>query len=145
MSDKVRRLRGLPSGGRMAGKPALPAKPNPPTWITGEALAEWRRVTPELFRLGRLAALDRGCLAMYCSWWQHLVQVRAELAASTHTVKGQKGNDVVNSLWREYRDASKQVLELAKQLGLTPDSRLRQASVPLSEDQDDSDLDWILS
>jgi P27 family predicted phage terminase small subunit len=145
MSDNVRRLRGIPTKGKgKSGKPALPAKPNPPSWLKGEGLAEWRRVTPELFRLGRLAALDRGCLAMYCSWWQHLVQIRAELQESGFTAIGQKKNVVVAPLWREYRDCTAMVTKLAKELGLTPDARLRQSSVPIEED-DDSDLDHLFT
>jgi P27 family predicted phage terminase small subunit len=111
--------------------------------IKGEALAEWRRVTPELFRLGRLAAIDRGCLATYCSWWQHLVEIRAELAETGYTIEGQK-NTVTNPRWCEFRDASAMVLKLQRELGLTPEARLRQSSVPL-EQEHTSDLDWILS
>jgi P27 family predicted phage terminase small subunit len=125
---------------------ALPGVPKPPASLKGEGLAEWKRVAGELFRLGRLAEIDRGVLLLYCRWWEHVMILDRKLRESTHTVKGQKGNQVTNPLWREFRDATKQTVELQKQLGLTPDARLRQSSIPVSaDDGDDSDLDWILS
>jgi phage terminase small subunit len=65
--DKLRLLRGNPSKTppRWQVK-ARPVAPTPPTWLDREARAEWRRVTPELERLGLLSHIDRGMLTLYC-------------------------------------------------------------------------------
>jgi hypothetical protein len=55
---------------------------------------------------------------MYCSWWQHLVQLRAELKESGYTAVGQKKNIVVAPQWREHRDATLMVV-LAKDENLS--------------------------
>ena len=49
-------------------QPALGA-PNPPTWLSAEARAEWKRVAPELIRVGVLARVDRAILVGYCESW----------------------------------------------------------------------------
>lgn len=51
--------------------------PDMPRHLVGEARKEWKRITPELLRLGLLSRIDRAALAMYCSEWARYV--RAEL------------------------------------------------------------------
>jgi phage terminase small subunit len=44
--------------------------PQPPSWLSREAKAEWRRVTPQLERLDLVNQEDRATLAAYCETWR---------------------------------------------------------------------------
>lgn len=66
-------------GGRTAGKrrPARPAKPRPsaptaPAWLSPQERTEWRRVVPELDRLGVVSAPYRAVLYLWCQTWAPL-------------------------------------------------------------------------
>jgi P27 family predicted phage terminase small subunit len=96
-----------------------------PANLTEEAKAEWRRVVPELERLGTLTKLDRGLLIRYCTAWADWVDLDAQVAKTGRLVKGRDGNFVRNPLWLLRRDAERSATDLGRQLGLTPDARVR--------------------
>jgi P27 family predicted phage terminase small subunit len=60
-------------------KPAI-ALPDIPRHLVGEARKEWKRITPELLRLGLLSRIDRAALAMYCSEWARYVRAELRMA-----------------------------------------------------------------
>lgn len=135
-SDNVRHLRGTPT--RAAGQrvKAAPSAPNPPTWLDREARAEWRRVVPELDKLGILARLDRASLATYCDAWSRWVQARHLIAENGLVVDNPERGPVKNPAWQVYRDAAATVQALAKELGTTPAVRLRM-TLPEKDAADD--------
>ena len=139
--DNVRHLRGTPPKAG-AGKPIKPAPtaPNPPTWLDREAKAEWRRVVPELDKLGILARLDRATLATYCDAWSRWVQARHVLAESGLIVENPERGPVKNPMWQIYRDAAATLQALAKELGTTPAVRLRMTLPDKDGDDDGSGL-----
>jgi P27 family predicted phage terminase small subunit len=66
---RLKLLRGNP--GKRPIRPELqpeqpPTPPEPPDFLTGYAVGEWRRIAPELHRLGLLTVLDL-TLAAYCT------------------------------------------------------------------------------
>ena len=136
--DNVRRLRGNPGGRKTAPRPqpvrAIPAVPG---WLDREAKAEWKRITPELNRLGLLSRLDRGVLALYCDAWSKWVSARGSIDALI--VQGTKG-DRKHPAWQIYRDAASMVASLAKELGTSPNARLRM-ELPEADSGDEADLD----
>ncbi len=111
--------------GPVGDKTILIARPPMPRELTGEARAEWRRIVPELERAGMLARVDRGMLLRYCAAWADWCELRELLGRSGKVIRGQKGNLVRNPLWLLLQDAERTLTELARQLGLTPASRLR--------------------
>ena len=121
--NNVRQLRGNP-GRRKAQDPlrAVPAIPSPPSWLDREAKAEWRRITPELHRLGLLATLDRAVLSVYCRTWA--IWVKAAAALDEIVTPGRK-EDRKNPAWQIYRDAAGTLIALAKEIGCSPNARLR--------------------
>ena len=140
--DNVRRLRGNPGRRNPPGPPrAVAASPSPPSWLDPEAKAEWRRITPELARLRVISALDRAALAVYCDAWSRWVQARKLLEASGLIVKGRNrgGGDVKSPAWTVYAQAAGLVASAARELGLSPASRMRLSVYP--DDEDTSDLD----
>ena len=115
MPDNVRQLRGETRPSQQSRQP-MPVRgvPSQPAFLDPEAKAEWKRVTPELRRLGLLAHLDRAILSTYCEAWA--VWVDAAKARRT---------DDSSMAWRRYRDSSRLVSDLATALGLTPNARGR--------------------
>lgn len=139
--DNVRYLKGNPGKRRSKPKPrAVRAIPSPPTWLSKEAKAEWRRITPELHRLGLLAKLDRAVLAGYCQSWSQFVAAE-RLIGPRLCVIGQKGEVVKHPAWQVRRDALTQLTQLAKELGLSPNARGRMTVEPPEDEEEDDLLD----
>lgn len=44
-----------------------PTPPRCPSWLSRQAKAQWKKLAPELTRLGLLTSVDEGALAGYCS------------------------------------------------------------------------------
>ena len=111
------------------GRPVPVGKPNPPRILKGEALAEWKRIVPELERAGLLTLLDRALLTRYCvAWaqWREVQGVLTEQAAVIVVEKASGGSaQVRNPLWMVRNDLEQTLSDLQKALMLTPNSRLR--------------------
>ncbi|MEE8551357.1 MAG: phage terminase small subunit P27 family, partial [Gemmatimonadota bacterium] len=58
---------------------ARSAAPDCPDWLSAEAKAEWKRLAPELERLGLLTLLDRAAFSGYCQSYAHWVQAQRVL------------------------------------------------------------------
>jgi P27 family predicted phage terminase small subunit len=78
---KLRLLRGNP-GKRAVNKhepkPRAEA-PEAPAFLKREALEEWRRLAPELERLGLLTIVDGAALAAYCQAYQRWIQAERKV------------------------------------------------------------------
>lgn len=116
------------------------AEPHCPKWLTGEARREWKRVVPELVRLKLLASIDRALLVSYCKAWAYAQEARKRLDAEGLTVVGDRGQTSKHPCWTEWTQASNLVVAYGRQLGLTPDARLRSAK-PETDDDAEDDLD----
>jgi P27 family predicted phage terminase small subunit len=140
-SDNVRFLRGNPGHrrGRKTVK-AAPGAPNPPTWLSVEAKAEWRRVVPLIDELGILGPADRAVLSLYVDAWARWVDVARRLDRE-ELVRRERGHLAKTPLWQIYRDSSALVAQLARSIGASPDGRLR---MNLPERPDDDAGDDIL-
>src|SRR5258706_8892481 len=106
MPDNVRVLRGNP-GKHPAPKRVrmAPAAPAPPTTLTREAAAEWKRIVPELNKHGLLAAVDRAVLTAYCEAWAKLQLAEKEIRRGI-VLKGRDGGSVKNPAWQPWREAT---------------------------------------
>jgi P27 family predicted phage terminase small subunit len=60
--------------------------PGMPSWLSAEAKAEWRRVVPELARIGVLVVLDRAAIACYCTAYAEFVQATRTLEKEGHVI-----------------------------------------------------------
>ncbi|KKL54928.1 hypothetical protein LCGC14_2260500, partial [marine sediment metagenome] len=106
-----------------------PIAPPCPAWLDYEAKAEWKRVAPELERLGLLTIVDRAALAAYCIAWSHLRKAQEKL---------QKG-DIISPYFTVVQRAQEKVRQFCAEFGLTPSSRGRM-SVPEGGEKDPS---WL--
>jgi P27 family predicted phage terminase small subunit len=140
--DNVRKLRGN------AGKRKPPRRPKPvvatpskPSDLKGEALAEWKRITPELERMGLLSKLDRGILLLYCAsygiWSDAWAQIREDGSVTVDERKLPRKHP----LWQVFRDSAGIMAGAAKDLGLTPAARGRMTVPEKEEDGGDGILD----
>jgi P27 family predicted phage terminase small subunit len=141
--DNVRALRGNP-GGRPAPKrvTAAPGIPDAPDWLDEEALAEWDRIVPDLDRLGVLALVDRAALSTYCAAWSVWVRAERLLQEDDLVAERRAGNGPAkNPAWQIWREAATTASALAKELFITPSSRLRSVKPEDNDDGEDDILD----
>lgn len=140
------RADGRDSGGRKVnpGPAFARVPPKPPTWLSPEAAAEWRRVVPGLQRLDLLKPEDRAMLAAYCETWSTFVratrQVTAEGLTSVVVTTRADGTStertVTNPAVAIARNAGRELRGFAAQFGLSPSTE--QA---LARGADDGDED----
>ena len=98
--------------------PEIPEKaPDPPAFLSPAAAAEWRRIAPELHRLGLLSALDVMTFGAYCAAYATFRDA-TELGNSEAITEAER-----RVLAGIARDAAKDMLRFGKAFGLTPASR----------------------
>jgi P27 family predicted phage terminase small subunit len=110
--------------------------PEPPDVLTGYGVAEWRRIAPQLHRLGLLTLVDIMPLAAYCasySRWRLAEEAIARMAARDELtrallIKDRDGHARTNPLVRVARDAADAMLRFAAEFGMTAGARSRIAA-----------------
>jgi P27 family predicted phage terminase small subunit len=121
---------GKDSAGRKVAPPP-PFKrlaPNPPTWLSREAKAEWRRIVPGLTRLDLVKPEDRATLAAYCQVWSRLVGAYQDIDRNGLTVRNESTRkDGSTSVWFTKNpavaiaeQAETRLRQYANDFGLTP-------------------------
>lgn len=123
MSQGLRVIRGdgRPSRARESIEATIPdAIPEPPSWLSEQAYAEWRAVAGELHKLGLLSILDVGPLSAWCcavATWKSALGALAQLPDDER---------LFSPLAKVARDAAKQMMALGQPFGLSgPASRQR--------------------
>jgi len=96
-----------------------------PSWLPKSAKAEWRRVVPELERLGMLAKVDRAALVSYCQAVAMAEEAQQILDVEGLVVFGAQGGRVKNPAASIVREAASTIRAFAAEFGLTPASRSR--------------------
>lgn len=117
--DNVRLIRGTAAhNGPAKPRPrAVPAIPDAPQ-LDDEAKAEWARVAPELKRLGLLSNLDRAALTVYADAWSRWWAVAQDDEAKPI----------------ERQRVQRTFLDAAREVGLTPNARMRMRAPEADED-----------
>lgn len=127
-------LNGRGEGKDSAGRPVAtpPAfkrlAPNPPTWLSREAKAEWRRIVPGLTLLDLVKPEDRATLAAYCQIWARLVAAYRDIDKNGSTVRNESTRkDGSTSVWftknpavAVAEQAETRLRQYANDFGLTP-------------------------
>jgi P27 family predicted phage terminase small subunit len=115
---------------------SVPVVPQPPSWLSAGAKAEWRRVMPLLVERRIITEADLGSLENYC-----LAQARVRDAE--RVLKKTTDPDAWTKLVRTQDKAMATARQLAAELGLTPVSRSRPSIRPDEEgdDEDENPLD----
>jgi P27 family predicted phage terminase small subunit len=122
-------LRGNPGQRRLKPEPQPPVSPecpDPPAYITGYAAQEWRRLAPELHRLGRLTTADMTTFEAFCPACGESRRAEERLVGVELLVPNARGSRMVaNPLIEAASLARREVLRFASAFGLTPTSRSR--------------------
>lgn len=136
---------GRDSGGRVvnAGPAFRRIPPKPPTWLSREAAAEWRRVVPGLTRLDLLKEEDRAVLAAYCETWSVYVaatRLVTQQGVMTEAVTvrpdgSESRRPMANPAVAIARNAGRELRGFAAQFGLTPSTE--QALARGADDDDE--------
>jgi phage terminase small subunit len=103
-------------------KPLLPKCPRE---LGAAAKREWKRVAPELYRLGLLTTVDRACLSGYCSAWGSFIELSAAMRNMAEPPSP--------AMLRAIRGMGELMLRFATEFGMTPSSRTRTRVAPPGE------------
>jgi P27 family predicted phage terminase small subunit len=130
---------GRDSGGRPVAKPPAFERyaPDPPPWLEGEALAEWRRVAPTLEALDLIKPEDAAMLAAYCLTWQTVADMSAIIRAEGFTTANPSGRMVAHPAAVIRAAAIRDLRPLAAHFGLTPWSESNLAAATGDTDVND--------
>lgn len=130
---------GRDSGGRVVEPPPNFHReaPQPPSWLSREARAEWRRVVPGLERLDIVKSEDRAALTVYCETWARYVEAvrmyRAEGMVVTNPDSGRRHAHPAVSIANA---AAAQFLRYAQEFGLTASAEHRLNNANLIGDEE---------
>lgn len=102
------------------------ALPLPPSYFTGEALAEWGRIVGPLFELGLVTVVDRAGLIAYCEAWDLYCSAMQTFrdGGSQVTIRGERSL-VKNPCLAVAKDALDSMLKYGSRFGMTPSDRVR--------------------
>lgn len=135
------------------GKQKLPqGEPKPggeaecPAWLTRSAKAKWRRLAPELQRLGLLTSVDGDALAAYCESWAEYERAEKALQQLGTTYETSTGLIYPRPEVQMSHRARQQMHRFGAEFGLTPSSRARVGGpVRQRGGGDGDDLDDLLN
>jgi P27 family predicted phage terminase small subunit len=113
-----------------AGSSTVVDVPRPPTWLSKDAKAEWRRIIPDLVDRRILTAPDMGLLETYCVSIGRVREIERQIQAA---------GLIDPKLFRMQDKATETARRIADLYGLTPASRSR----PAVRDDTSSDDDWL--
>lgn len=117
-------------------------RPTCPRWLMLEAKREWRRIVPELGRLGLLTIIDRAALAAYCQAYACWRQAEEDLARLKSTVVATPSGYIQQLPQVTISQKERMIMHrFLVEFGLTPASRSR-LSVP--QKVDDSEFERML-
>lgn len=139
----LRRLEGNPGKrplNRREPRPR-PVAPKCPAWLLPEARREWRRVRPELERLGLLTVVDGVALAGYCQSYARWREAEAAIDEHGATFTTDTGYVGVRPEVAIAQRSLQMLRAFCAEFGLTPASRGR---MTLPEVADDGEWDGIL-
>ena len=118
-------------------EPKPPAgRTGPPAYLTGAAATEWRRLAPELARLGLLTTIDRDALAAYCQTFARWRDAEAAVKKHGMVLKGRDGGPVLSPYVTIANRALAQLRGWQTEFGMTPSARSRVSTVAAEKPAD---------
>jgi P27 family predicted phage terminase small subunit len=100
--------------------------PEAPIFLTGYALEEWHRITPELHRMRLVTLVDINSLAAYCLAFERWRTAEEMAKISGLMIRnGKKGPYRPNPLIALAERAADKMVRYAAEFGITPASRSR--------------------
>ncbi|MDW9841136.1 phage terminase small subunit P27 family [Sinorhizobium meliloti WSM1022] len=126
--------RGLKPSTITPGTSPVMTVPPPPSYLSKDAKAEWRRVAPILILERKvLTVADMGALENYCIALGTMRELHRLLQAEGHVLPTGKRHPASTALLQ----TQQQQLRAAAELGLTPSARSRAALSEAAADDED--------
>jgi len=113
-----------------------PAIPRCPEHLGPEAKREWRRLAPQLARMGLLTRIDRAALALFCQAWARWVEAEEALKRYGVMVKSPNGFPMQSPYLAVANKAMEQMRALLAEFGMSPSSRTRVHATPQVDEED---------
>lgn len=114
--------------------------PRPPSEMSAEAKAEWKRVMPVLVERRVLSPADLAGVEAYCNAVGDAAQARAAIQKDGAYLTNARAELKRHPAFATLREATMAARQWAAELGLTPASRGRISEGSADEDDDDSPL-----
>jgi len=144
---KLKLLRGNPGRRPLPeNEPQIPAGiPEMPKHLNRIAKQEWRRIMPELARVGLLTRIDGTALAAYCDCYAQWAEACRKLRKTGMLVRGTKGDPIINPLLKIANQAVDRMRMYLIEFGMTPASRSKTKAAPKPEERGDAEayFDWV--
>jgi P27 family predicted phage terminase small subunit len=116
-----------PKPGRLTRVPACP------DFLKGLARTQWKKMAPQLMKLGVLTNIDLDALARYCSIYKRWREAEIKVAELGTVIRTSNGNLVQNPYLAVVNRMNEQLNSLAAEFGLTPSSRSKVHAEPPDE------------
>lgn len=120
---------------RNAPKPEKGIPPCP-AHLKGAAKTEWRRIVPELDKLGLLTQIDRAALAAYCEAYREWSEACKLMEGKSPIIRTEAGNIIQNPLVGIKHKAAEHMHKFLIEFGMTPASRTRISVTPKGKEID---------
>lgn len=115
-----------------------PISPKCPSWLDKEAKKEWKRVAPELERLGLLTIVDGAALAAYCQAYSRWKRAEELVKKEGLVVATESGYLMPHPAVKIAEKSMQLIRGFCTEFGLTPSSRGRMSlPVERSDDEDE--------
>jgi P27 family predicted phage terminase small subunit len=116
--------------------------PKCPSWLSKEAKREWKRIAPELERLGLLTQIDATALAAYCTAYARWREAEEIIAKEGMTYENERlGRIAQRPEVAIARQMMAQVRAFCTEFGLTPSARGRMTMPEAPNDDEDNPFD----
>jgi P27 family predicted phage terminase small subunit len=127
--------------------PAIEKVPEPPDYLEGAGITEWKRIVDQLDRMKLLAVTDFSVLGALCMEWQLYLdhRIMQQKHKSFYMKKDANGQNVFMPHPVHYNGSAhlKLYLEMCREFGLTPAARSK-ISVPQNNNQSTSPMAGLL-
>lgn len=107
---------------------SLSRVPDPPDRLLKsypDGATEWRRLAPELHKLGVLTEIDLTTLEMYCTIFDRWVNAEQDVLREGYMMETPNGYQQQNPAMQVVNSCIKQLQSLAAEFGMTPATRAR--------------------
>lgn len=115
-----------------------PVRPKCPKYLSKTARREWKRIVPELDRMGLLTCVDGAALECYCNAYSNMVEAQKAVDEKGFTMFGAKGITKRPEV-AVVEKAQALIRTFCVEFGLTPSARARMAIPGKAEEEDEMD------
>lgn len=114
-----------------------PVAPKCPAWLDKEAKREWKRVAPELEKLGLLTVVDGSALAAYCQAYARWRQAEEMIRREGLTITTETGYVMPHPAVKIAEKSMQLIRGFCNEFGLTPSSRAKMTVPEVDDDAED--------